>query len=87
MYQTTLDHSPAGICLFKFNSGNTRTMCKICSKLTIKTLERCHGRHSGLLLLTSKGFHSLFFYFHCEFEKVNASWVHVSSNYTNKYFP
>ena len=27
----------AGIYLFKFNNGNTRTMCEICSKLTIKT--------------------------------------------------
>ena len=30
---------PAGIYLFKVNNENTRTMCKICSKLTIKTLE------------------------------------------------
>ena len=28
---------PAGIYLFKFNNGNTRTMWEICSKLTIKT--------------------------------------------------
>ena len=32
---------PAGIYLFKFNNGNTRAMCEICSKLTIKTPERC----------------------------------------------
>ena len=30
-----------GIYLFKVNNGNTKTMCKICSKLTMKTLERC----------------------------------------------
>ena len=28
---------PAGIYLFRVNDGNTRTMCEICSKLTIKT--------------------------------------------------
>ena len=28
-----------GIYLLKVNNGNTRTMCKICSKLTIKTSE------------------------------------------------
>ena len=32
--------SPAGIYLFKVNNGNTREMCKICLKLTIKTPKR-----------------------------------------------
>ena len=31
---------PAGIYLFEDNNGNTRTMCEICSKLTIKTPEQ-----------------------------------------------
>ena len=30
----------AGIYLLKINNGNTRTMCEICSKLTIKITER-----------------------------------------------
>ena len=33
---------PAGIYLFKNNNGNTITMCEIGSKVTIKTLDRCH---------------------------------------------
>ena len=33
---------PGGIYLFKFNNGNTRRMCEICSKLAIKTPERWH---------------------------------------------
>ena len=33
---------PADIYLFKVNNGNTRKVCEICSKLTIKTPE---GRH------------------------------------------
>ena len=32
-------HYPAGNYLFKVNNGNTRLMCEICSKLTIKTPE------------------------------------------------
>ena len=32
--------SPVGIYLFKVNYRNIRTMCEICSKLTIKTPER-----------------------------------------------
>ena len=35
---------PAGIYLLKVNNGNTRTRCKICSKLTIKTPERRQWR-------------------------------------------
>ena len=42
--------NPAGIYLFRINSGNTRTTYKICSKLTIKTLERRHLRRSGVSL-------------------------------------
>ena len=30
---------PAGIYMFKLNNGNTRKMCEIFSKLTIKTTE------------------------------------------------
>ena len=32
---------PAGIYLLKINNRNTRARCEICSKLTIKTPERC----------------------------------------------
>ena len=35
---------PAGSYMFKVNNRNTRTRCEICSKLTIKTLERRHWR-------------------------------------------
>ena len=33
---------PVGIYLLKVSNRNTRTRCEICSKLTIKTLERRH---------------------------------------------
>ena len=45
---------PSGNYLFKVNNINTRTMCEICSKLTIKTL-----------LLTLNRFHTLFECFYC----------------------
>ena len=41
----------AGICLLKVNIRNTRTRCKICSKLTIKIPERRQWRHSGILIV------------------------------------
>ena len=45
-----LGQLPTDIYLFKVNTGNTRTMCEIrtvceiCSNLTVKTPERRHGR-------------------------------------------
>ena len=33
-------HYSGGIYLFKVNSGNMRTMCEICLKLSIKTPEQ-----------------------------------------------
>ena len=33
---------PANIYFFKVNNGKARTIYEICSKLSIKTLERCH---------------------------------------------
>ena len=39
---------PVGIYMFQVNDRNTRTRCKICSKLTIKTPERRHWRRSGV---------------------------------------
>ena len=40
-----------GIYLFKGNHRNTRTRCEICSKLTIKTAEWRHSRHSGVFIV------------------------------------
>ena len=37
--------------LFKVNNKNTRKRCEICSKLTIKTPERCHWYHSGVFIV------------------------------------
>ena len=38
----------AGIYMFQVSNGNTRTVCKICTKLTIKTLER---RYSDVFIV------------------------------------
>ena len=37
--------------MFKVNNRNTRLRCEICSKLTIKTPERCQWLHSGVLIV------------------------------------
>ena len=53
---------PSGIYLFKVNIGNTRTMCEIYSKLTIKMSER---RQLVSLPFTLIRFHALSWCFHC----------------------
>ena len=42
---------PAGNDMFKINNRNTRTRCKICSKLTIKTPQRRQWRRSGVFFV------------------------------------
>ena len=42
---------PVSIYLFKFNNANMRTMCEICSKLTIKTPERHKLHCSGVFIV------------------------------------
>ena len=57
---------PANICLFKLNNKNPRKRCEICSKLTIKTSERCQRRQSVSLV---------------DFEQVNVSWGALLENF------
>ena len=49
-----LKHIRAGIYLFKVNNRNTRTRCEICSKLTIKTIERHQWRRLGAFIVNFK---------------------------------
>ena len=60
----TIDYNPTGIYLFKVNNRNTRTMCEICSWLTIKTPERRQWRVLVPLLLTLHRCHLLFWCFY-----------------------
>ena len=54
---------PANNCMFKVNNRNSRTRCEICSKLTIKTLERHrwrrHWRCSGVFIANFEHFSHL----------------------------
>ena len=45
-----LKRIPADIYLFNYNKGN-KAKSKICSKLTIKTPERCQWRLSGVFIV------------------------------------
>ena len=48
---TTEKPTPASNYMFKVNNRNTRTRCEICSKLTLKTVERRHWRRSGVFIV------------------------------------
>ena len=62
---------PANIYWFKVKKKILEKRCAICSKLTIKTLERC----SGVLLLDWKYFRPLSSVFIVDFVQVNISWA------------
>ena len=55
--------SPAKFYLFKVNNRNTRKRCKICSKSTIKTLERRLWRFSGVFIVAIEHISHLFLLF------------------------
>ena len=50
-YLSSWKHNPADIYLLKVSNRNTRTICKICSKLAIKTPERRQWRRSGVFIV------------------------------------
>ena len=72
---TSSTQPPAGICLLKVNNRNTKTMCKICSKLTIKMPERRQWRRSGIFIVNFEHFTPCFIVSVVKFEHVIASWV------------
>ena len=63
----------ASIYLFKVSNVNTRTMCKICSKFTIKTLERRKWRRSGAFTVNSEHISHAIPVF-VVFEQINVGW-------------
>ena len=59
------------------NNKNTQKWCEVCSKLTIKTLNK-HKKHDVVLvflLLTLNIFHSFFSVSIVGFEQVKVSWI------------
>ena len=50
----------ANIYLFKDNKRSTRYMCKMCSKLTIKTLKQRHWRRFGVFIFNFEHMSHLF---------------------------
>ena len=49
--------------LIKVNNGTTRTKCEICTKLTIKTLERRQYHRSGVFIVNFEQISHIFLLF------------------------
>ena len=58
-----ISNFPANINLFRVNNRNSRKRCEICSKLTIKTLERRQSRRSGAFIVNFEHISHLFLLF------------------------
>ena len=55
---------PANTYLLKVNNRNTRNICEICSKLTIKTSKRSHSKpRSGVFIINFEHILHLFLVF------------------------
>ena len=70
------------IYLFQVNNRNTRTRCKICSKLTIKPPEWHNWFYSGVFIFNSEQI--LYFFFTViviTFQLVNLHWVEASHTF------
>ena len=65
------------IYLFKVNNKNTREMCEIRSKLTIKTSERLHWRRSGVFIVNFEHILDLFLVFLFSFSIVDFEQVQL----------
>ena len=77
-----VNHYPAGIYLFKVNNKNTRTMCEICPKFMIKTIEQRHWHCFGIFIVNfEKILHNCSSVSIVPFEKVNARWVINSGSF------
>ena len=71
--------SYAGNFMFKIDNRNTRKRSEICSKLTIKILERHQWRHSRVFIVNFEHISYLVLLFYiANFEQANLDWVKTS---------
>ena len=60
--------------MLKVNNVNTKTICEICSKLTIKTPDRRHLCRSDIFMVNFEQISHCFGVSIVGFERVNAGW-------------
>ena len=65
--------------LFKVSNWNTRIKCEKCSRLRMKTLERCQWRRSRAYFVNCK--HISDFLIIIGFEQAKVCWVHIEKHF------
>ena len=71
---------PAMNYLFKVSHWSRRIRCEKCSRLRMKTLERCEWRHSSVFIVNYE--HISSFVLIIEFEQAKVCWVHIEKKNT-----
>ena len=66
--------------LFKVSNWSIKIWCENCSRLRMKTLERCQWRHSSVFTVNFKYISS--FVLILELEQTNVCWVHIEKTKT-----
>ena len=61
--------------LFKVSNWNTRIRCENCSRLRMKTLERCQWRRPSVFIVNCE--HISNFLLIIDFEQAKVCWVHI----------
>ena len=76
---------PSRHLFFTIISGNTRTICEICSRSTIKTPERRHKHYSGIFLSKFEQVHADWFEFKNSPQKLSCNFLFgfLCSKYNN----
>ena len=65
IYRAFLEKIPTAIYCFKVNNGNMKTICKTCSNITMKKLEKRQKRCSGIFIVNFEHISHIFWCFHC----------------------
>ena len=61
--------------LFKVSNWSTKIRCENCSRLRMKTLERCQWRHSSVYIANCE--HTSKFLLVIDLEQAKVCWVHI----------
>ena len=65
--------------LFKVRSWGTRIRCESCSRLRMKTLERCQQHIYGVYIVNCEQYGLII-----DFEQANVCWVHIEKISTSR---
>ena len=63
--------------LFKVSNWSKTLRCESCSRLRMKTIERCQWRHFSVFIVNCQHYSS--FVLIVEYEQANVCWIHIEN--------